>query len=191
MPKVTNNIFLKGLIGMLGKQLVIKRMKGGETIVTNRPHFSEYREFSEKQLAHQGKFQQAAAYGQARKRDPLYLTLAEGTSKNGYNIAIADWWHRPEILEVDLNGWWEGSGGAIRAKAQDDVRVVSVRVEIETASGKSLERGEAQQAGDLWWEYRPSQPAGEGLQVTIVAKDMPGHEAVWREERGKRIEERG
>jgi hypothetical protein len=67
-------------------------------------------------------------------------------------------------------------------KAQDDVRVVSVMVRIEAADGKSLESGEAQEAGALWWEYRPAQPPAVGLQVTVTAKDMPKHEVVWRSE---------
>jgi hypothetical protein len=182
MPKVKNNIFLNGLIGMLGKQFVIKRMKGGATIVTNRPTFSQYRKFSEKQKAHQQKFQEATAYGKVMKRHPVYLALAEGTPKTGYNIAVADWWHPPEILEVDLGGWRDGSGGAIRVKAQDDVRVVSVSVTIETASGKCLEMGEAQESGALWWEYHPAQPPAEGLQVTVIARDMPRRAAVWKSE---------
>jgi hypothetical protein len=55
-------------------------------------------------------------------------------------------------------------------------------VRIEAADGKSLESGEAQEAGALWWEYRPAQPPAVGLQVTVTAKDMPKHEVVWRSE---------
>jgi hypothetical protein len=175
MAKVKNNIFLNGLRGMLGKQFVIKRMRGGRTIVTNMPTFSKFRKFSPKQKAHQKKFQMATGYGQAMKRHPLYLALSEGTSRTGYNIAVADWFHPPEILEVDLSGWASESGGVIRVKAQDDVKVVEVQVTITDENGAFLEGGEAQEAGGSWWEYGPAQAAREGLQVTVSARDMPGN----------------
>ena len=178
MAKVKNNIFLNGLRGMLGKQFVIKRMRGGRTIVTNMPTFSKFRKFSPKQKAHQKKFQMATGYGQAMKRHPLYLALSEGTSRTGYNIAVADWFHLPEILEVDLNRWTSESG-VTRVKAQDDVKVVWVQVTITDENGAFLEGGEAWETGGSWWEYSPTQAAREGLQVTVSARDMPGNKVEW------------
>jgi hypothetical protein len=83
MAKVNRNIFLDGVSGMVGKQMVIKRMRGGGTILTNKPTFSADRVFSEDQLSHQQVFRLATAYGKLMKREPIYLALAEGTSRTG------------------------------------------------------------------------------------------------------------
>jgi hypothetical protein len=32
-------------------------------------------------------------------------------SRTAYNIALGDWFNRPEILEIDLGGWVNGDGG--------------------------------------------------------------------------------
>ncbi len=41
MAKVNNNIFVRGLSGSLGDQFVIRKGRGGETIVSNMPSSSE------------------------------------------------------------------------------------------------------------------------------------------------------
>jgi hypothetical protein len=53
-----------------------------------KPDFSK-REFGERQLSHQQRFQEAAAYANAAtKNQPIYAELAAGTMKNAYNIAL-------------------------------------------------------------------------------------------------------
>lgn len=175
MAKVNRNILLNGLSGTVGDQLVIKRVRGGGTIVTNKPTFSANRIFSAEQLAHQQAFQEATAYGKAMKREPIYVALAEGTAKTGYNIAVGDWFNPPKILEVDLSRWTNGGGSTIRVCAQDDVKVVQVGVGITDRTGTLLEEGEAREVGALWWEYSTAQSAGDGKQVTVYARDLPGH----------------
>ncbi len=175
MAKNDKNIFLEGLRGSLGDQLVVKKSKGGRTIITKKPTFRPDRTFSEAQLARQQIFREANLYARKMKQHPVYLALAEGTPRSGYNVAMADWSHPPEILEVDTRHWTGEGGGAIRIRAQDDVRVVEVRVRIADRCGIVLEEGAAQAAGTNWWEYRPGQGPGEGCQVRVCAKDMPGH----------------
>ena len=46
MPKVRNNIVIKGLSGTLGDQIAIKRDKIGRTIVSMKPTYSKNRQFS-------------------------------------------------------------------------------------------------------------------------------------------------
>jgi len=74
-----------------------------------------------------------------------------------------------------LSGWVNGDGGAIRVRAQDDVRVEQVRVMITDESGTPLEDGEASEVGALWWEYSTAQAAGDNMRVTASARDLPGH----------------
>ena len=105
MAKVNGNIFMEHLSGMIGDQLVLKRARGGGTIISKKPTFRPDRAFSTAQLAQQQAFREATAYGRAMKREPIYLAKANGSAQTGYNVAVADWFNRPEILEIDLSGW--------------------------------------------------------------------------------------
>jgi hypothetical protein len=98
-----------------------------------------------------------------------------GGARSPYNIAVAEWFNRPQILEVDLSSWTDGSGGTIRVRAQDDVKVQQVKVMIADESGTPLEEGEARDVGALWWEYSTVQATVDNLRVTVFAKDLPGH----------------
>jgi hypothetical protein len=177
MAKVDGNIFMEHLSGVIGGQLVIKRARGGGTTISKKPTFRPDRVFSAAQLAQQQAFREATAYGKAMKREPIYLARANGSAQTGYNVAVADWFNRPEILEIDLSGWTDSGGGVIRVRAQDDVKVQLVRVAINDESGALLEEGQASEAGALWWEYQAAQPAAEDLRVTVAAMDLPGHVA--------------
>jgi hypothetical protein len=175
MAKVNGNLFMDRLSGTLGDQLIIKKGRGGRTIICKKPTFREDREFSPAQLARQQAFREAAAYARTQKLNPVYIEKAEGTAKCSYNVAIADWLHPPEILEIDLSGWSNGDGGIIRVRAQDDVRVEGVVVTITDENGALLEEGEAGETGALWWEYSTAQAAANNMCVTVAARDLPGH----------------
>lgn len=175
MAKNHKNIFLEGFRGSIGDQLVVKRSRGGKTIITKKPTFRADRTFSEAQLARQQIMREANVYAKKMKHHPVYLALAKGTARTGYNVAMSDWCHPPEILKVDTSSWTV-DGGVIRVQAQDNVKVVAVQVRIADGSGTVLEEGEAQEAGAGWWEYRPERGPGEELQVKVSARDMPGHE---------------
>ena len=184
MAKVNGNIFMEHLSGMIGDQLVLKRARGGGTIISKKPTFRPDRTFSAAQLAQQQAFREATAYARAMKREPIYLAKANGSAQTGYNVAVADWFNRPEILEIDLSGWTQGSGGVIRIRAQDDVKVQQVKVIISDESGTLLEEGLASETGALWWEYHTAQPATEDLRVTAAARDLPGHVTEQTEVKG-------
>jgi len=148
MAKVKNNVMMRGISGTLGKQLVIRTMKDGSTIISTMPDFSN-REFSPGQLTHQSRFQEASAYAKpAAKTNPIYAKLAEGTTKNAYNVAVADWFHPPVIHSI------RRQGETIQVTATDNVAVAKVLVSVLNAEGKILEQGEAVLRGDQVWEYR-------------------------------------
>lgn len=126
MAKVRNNIVIQGLSGTLGDQVTIKQDKVGRTIVGVKPTFSENRQFTEQQRAQQEKFKEATAYAKlAAQSEEAYPTRAEGTPQSAYNVPVADWFHTPEIGEIDLSEWTGQAGQAIRIEAQDDVRVTT------------------------------------------------------------------
>ncbi|MGB7874524.1 MAG: hypothetical protein WBL25_09085, partial [Anaerolineales bacterium] len=146
--------------------------------VCKKPTFREDREFSPAQLARQQAFREAAVYARTQKLNPVYIEKAQGTARCSYNVAIADWLHPPEILEIDLSGWVNGDGRTIRVRAQDDIKVEGMKVSISDETGTLLEEGEAQDVGALWWEYSTGQAAVNKLRVTVAARDLPGHVTV-------------
>lgn len=175
MAKVRENIIIRGLSGSLGDQLVIKIDKGGRTIVSMKPEFDEGREFSPAQLAQQEDFREAAAYAKEARDEEVYAQKAEGTARSPYNVAMADWFHPPEIKEIDLSAWSGEAGQVIRMKVMDDVEVDEVSVVITDEADVVLEQGEAEYDSALWWEYTTTTAASGNPKVLVSAQDLPGH----------------
>ncbi len=158
-------------------QLVVKQDKAGRTIISIKPSYSANREFSDAQKSHQSAFREASAYGQSAQGHPLYAQKAAGTPMSAYNIAMADWFHAPEVLEIDLSAWSGQAGQIIRIKAIDDVLVTQVLVAIMDGQGALLEQGPATRADGLWWEYTTTLTVSGDLKVRASAQDLPGHVA--------------
>jgi hypothetical protein len=175
MAKVDKNIIIQGLSGSLGDQLVIQTGKGGQTIIRTKPRPSD-RPPTAAQEAQREQFREASDYASAAQGEPVYVEKAAGTAKTARNVAMADWFHPPEVVEVDLAGWTGGVGETLRARAQDDVQVQTVRFVIAAEDGTLVEEGPGVAAGGLWWEYvtRVDHPGGRG-QVLVTASDLPGH----------------
>ncbi len=180
MAKVRKNIIIEGLSGSLGDQLVIKIGKGGQTIISTAPKFPADRTFTEAQTAHQEKFREGAAYAKdAAKKEPLYEEKAAGTPQTAYNVAMADFMHPPEIVQVDVSGYTGKVGETIRAQVQDDVKVKSVKVVIASEQDQLIEQGTATPGDGLWWNYTTTANAtSDNVNVVVHAWDLPGHEVV-------------
>ncbi|HJS18431.1 MAG TPA: hypothetical protein VJ785_06770 [Anaerolineales bacterium] len=167
MARVKNNIMLSGLSGSLGPDHYVRTTKDGRTIISKKPDFGN-RQFSEGQLDHQTRFQQAVAYAkEAAKTNPVYAAKAKGTSKNAYNIALRDWFKPPVICRIECNA------GQVRVSAHDDVLVTRVTVAILDPEGKALEQGEAVLVDGVWWDYAT---VSTGT-VSIEAWDLAGNVA--------------
>jgi len=178
MAKVRNNLAMRGLSGSLGEQVVIKIDKAGRTIVCNKPKFYKNREWTPAQQAQHLAFREARAYAKNAKAQEVYVRRAEGTPLNPFNVAMADWFHAPEIREIDLAAWTGGIGQPIRIRAMDDVQVTQVTVVISDEEGTVLEEGTAVEDDGLWWTYVTSSTIGESrAKVTVSARDLPGNVA--------------
>jgi len=165
MAKVKQNVVMQGISGTLGKNLVFRHMKDGSTIISVKQDFSN-RVFSKRQLTHQSRFQEAAAYARvAAKTNPIYAELAKGTMKTAYNIALSDWFNPPEIHQI------KRQNGHILIEASDHVLVSKVLVTILDVEDKIVERGEAVFVKDMNWEYVS---ATEG-KVKVEAWDLAGN----------------
>jgi hypothetical protein len=179
MAKVFKNILVQGLIGSLGKQLVFRRGKGGQTIVSRMPAFAQNRKLSAAQKAHHQAFQQAAAYAKLAKGEAVYIAKAEGTALNPYNVALSDWFHAPEVLEVDTTGWTGEIGQTIRIKAVDDVMVTRVSVAVRDRNQVVVEEGNAIQSENdqTMWIYTTQTVIQDraAAVLTATAEDLPGH----------------
>jgi hypothetical protein len=105
MAKVFDNIVPSGLTGSLGNKLVLRRGRRGQTIVSKKPVFAPDRVFSAAQKAHQQAFREAAAYAKTAKNGQTYLKKAEKTGQAPYNLAVRDWFNKPQIVELDVTGW--------------------------------------------------------------------------------------
>ncbi len=175
MAKVHNNVLARGVSGLLGDQLVLKRDKAGRTILSNRPHFSENRVFTPAQRAQQERFRAARVYAREAKNLEVYQAKAAGTPQTPSNVAMTDWFHLPEIREVDLSNWTGQAGQLIRVRAVDDVQVRQVSVVILDESDAVLEQGPATAEDGDRWVYRTTVTASAPTKVVVKAEDLPGH----------------
>lgn len=184
MAKVKNNIVTQGLSGLLGNQIVFRKDKTGRTIVAVKPTFPANRTFNTSQLAHQEAFRQAIAYAKTAKAEDVYLTKAQGTTMSAFNAAVADWFNKPQVLEINASGWNGEIGQSIRIKAMDDTLVTNVHVMITDVNGTILEQGDAAQGEGQWWVYTSTtQISGEAEpRIVATAQDLPGNngELAWQ-----------
>ena len=176
MAKVEDNLVIRGLSGRLGRQVVIRRLRNGRTLVCASPDFSG-RILSAKQEEHHLRFRLASAYARAvAGSQPVYARLAVEWHLPAYNIALSDWFHPPVVHAVEV------ARGRIRVSASDNVCVARVEVSIHAADGEVLEEGQASQAQGLWWQYTPSAPLQPGQRVQARAWDLAGNGATLERE---------
>jgi hypothetical protein len=157
-------------------ELCSRRLPDGRTIWSQVPHSSAQTP-SEKQQEHRRRFREAIRYAQEAARTmPIYAELAaKSPMRTACNIATTDWFHPPEIVEVDLSGWTSRAGEPIRVQAVDDVQVKQVSVAITDEKDVVLEQGAATLGEGEWWLYRTTVPARGNPKVRVTAEDLPGN----------------
>ncbi|HNE68313.1 MAG TPA: hypothetical protein PLE39_08030 [Anaerolineales bacterium] len=175
MAKVRNNIIIQGLSGSLGDQLVIKQDKAGRTIVAVPPSVDPNRTFSAAQLERQEKFRDASVYAKGAKDEEVYVEKAKGTPQTPSNVAMADWFHAPEVKEIDTEAWSGQAGQVIRIQAVDDVQVTQVNVVITDAEDAVMEQGAAVRAEGAWWAYTTTASVTGEAKIVVTARDLPGN----------------
>ncbi len=180
MAKVRSNIFTKGLSGTVGGSMVF-RSYGEETVVAVAPTIT--REPTDKQKVVRERFLLATIYAKAALKDDSireqYQNKADTThAKNSYLVAVTDFFHAPEINEINLSEYTGAVGSIIKVRAYDDFKVDAVKVEIYNPEGTLVEQGTAlpMETG-LHWLYTATQdnPQVTGSRVVIKATDLPGN----------------
>ena len=136
---------------------------------------------AQRQITRQEAFMQASTYANFAYQQPLYMNRAVGTPLSAYDWAVADYFGKPQVLELDASEWTGGSGQTLRIRARDNVKVLVVRVMILDGGqdGQTLEEGEAEQSetDSLLWTYttRRSVTNKSGSRLDVQAFDLPGN----------------
>jgi hypothetical protein len=178
MAKSKNNVITHGLSGKVG-DLLIFRQVDGKTIVSKVVEYKDT--VSEKQKKHREQFQQAVIYAKGAIHDEQIADLYAADSKkkklSAYNIAVADFFHGPDIETVDLSGYAGIASDKIRIIVSDDFAVKYVHVNISNADGSLVEEGYASQGAGNSWIYVAQQDNEnlDGDKILITAADFPGN----------------
>ena len=98
---------------------------------------------------------------------------------SAYNMAVSDYYHVPEVGDVDISGYQGKTGELIRVRVEEGrIGAAEVRVAIASPAETILEEGLAAMETDglTWWyaaqrDLAPGQP----LWITVTAFDQPGH----------------
>lgn len=138
---------------------------------------------SDKQKEHQQEFQQAIVYAKNALADPIQKAAYEAKTdgnQTAFNIAVADFFHAPNIEAIDLSAYTGKLGDKIRVEVTDDFMVTSVTIHIYNPDGSLVEEGPAvPDAGNpLWWVYtaKAVNTTIAGDKIIVKATDRPGHQ---------------
>jgi hypothetical protein len=176
MARVRLSAIASSLRGALGD--VVFKLNRGRVIATSRPDMSR-RKLSPKQKTHITRFTLASAYGRHVRDTPELRTIYEPEARRReqgvYHIGVRDYMNAPRVDRIDPSKL-SASGGTVVIQATDDFEVVRVEVAILTASGETLEAGEAARKRRHWhYDASGALPAGEEVTVRVRAFDRPGN----------------
>ena len=178
MAKQSNNVVTHGLSGKIGDLLVF-RQRAGQTVVAKAPQ--KPRTVSELQKEQQRKFQRAVLYARAAMADTetgAAYNRAAKRGQTGYNVAIADFFHAPDIHNIDVSGYTGNPGDTICIQVKDDFMVKEVKVTITNADGSLVEEGYASpDAIGYQWTYTATSvnDSLDGDRIEITVSDLPGN----------------
>jgi hypothetical protein len=179
MAKSKKNAVTYGLSGKIGDLLVFRQVNG-QTIVSQAADTPKTK--SEQQAKHRKHFQQAVLYARVVLESPETGELYENAVKNkkgkrAFNVAVADFFHAPDIENIDLSEYGGNIGDRINIIARDDFAVKSVKVRIINPDGSIVEEGEAKQKVSALWVYTATQDNEDlnGDKIIVTASDLPGN----------------
>lgn len=162
----------------MGKELVF-RQRAGQTVISLPPVARPDKPTLAQQAMRQ-RFRQAVRYARMVIANPalkeVYLdSIRYGA--NAYNTAITDCLTAPVITRIDLSNDGVSSGNIIRIWADDDFKVISVKVALFSAAGDLLEEGPAVADAENCWRYTVIADAVTlaGGRVSAEVSDLPGN----------------
>ena len=181
MADIYRNIYMRGLNGVDGDQTVYCTTHSGKTIFVRGDRCDGNWKYMSMSIPkrHPGAIRAAAMYAYFAKAQDVYVDLECETGVSAYTLAIADWYGRPKVLEINIDSWTGEIGQTIRVKARDNIMVAAVAVVIRDPQRNFLEMGEAVQseAGSRWWNYRTQTCVNMSPfpSVAAIIQDLPGN----------------
>lgn len=175
MAHSNKNIVIHGMSGKLGDILVF-RQRSGKTIAAQAPG-ERPGEGTVAQQAIRSRFQRAVVYAKAAIADPTVKATyqaAAGGDQSAYNVAIADFFHAPDILSIDISRYTGQPGQTISLQVTDDFLVKTVKLSIHNEDGSLVEEGNAvKEANGLDWVYTTTaaNAATSGDRIVVTASD--------------------
>lgn len=184
MAHSNNSVVTGRFQGTLGKEIVFRDWDG-KTVVAKAPKRRKGQPTPE-QAETQEKFLLASRYAKAviTGQDPGIRDAYGAVLKprqNIYSRALEDFISPPKVVSITTSDYTGAVGNKIKVRATDDFRVTVVIVEIRTANGTLLERGNAVlQANGLDWIYTATQANNPlaGSKIKAIATDVPGNEGT-------------
>lgn len=174
MAHVTLNPILEQIRGQVG-DLVFERYE--DRVILSRKPEPSGQPATPAQAAHRERFRQAALHGTMVMADPdaRKAYAAEEQRKPVFSLTIADFFHAPEIAEVDVSDYHGARRDPIRIAATDDFEVARVEVTITDPAGTVVESGAAVAERGHWlYEATAAVAAGTAVRIEVRAYDRPG-----------------
>ncbi|GAO41236.1 hypothetical protein [Flavihumibacter petaseus] len=170
------------LRGMIGHELVFREWEG-KMIVQKAPGKRTTRP-TRAMAVQNDKFRHGMAYGvrmnqDADMKEAYYRKRAP--RQNVCSRALQDYLTAPEVTDINVNHYTGQPGDTIEIRAHDDFHVAYVQVDIWSAGGVLVERGDAVvQPSGLVWTYtaRAENRDLAGTKVTAYAMDIPNNEGT-------------
>lgn len=165
-----------GTIPGRAETFLVYKTRSGKNLITRKPNMNLNQGDRNKSM--QEEVRQAVTYAEFAWEQPIYQCKAVGTLNSAYNLAVADALGKPQVLDIDIQGWTRMAGQTILIEAKDNFLVLSVHLVIRDGD-TILEEGQAEQSelDGLIWRYT-LQTAVErkpGLTLDAYAYDLPGN----------------
>ena len=184
MANSNNSVITGKFRGALGKELVFREWEG-KTVVAKAPKRRQGNS-TPGQVEAQDNFLVASLYakavvkGQDQGIKDAY-TAALRPRQNLYSRAMEDFLSPPVVKIVDTSNYTGVAGIQIQIRAVDDFRVTGLQVEIHSANGTLLEKGNAVQlTNGLDWTYTATLANNPltGSKIKAIATDVPGNKGA-------------
>ena len=179
MAKINGNVFVNGIRGMIGKQIVYKE-RNGKPYTCAAPTIDENRKPTPNQKIHQERVSGCSKYGKAAIRDADLKNAYQAAAaqhQSAYNVAWMDAWHPPAVHDIIANGYKGNAGDVILVHATDNFKVTRVSITILDSEGKIIEEGEAASQG-VMWKYAAQITLDGAAKIVATAFDLPGNTGV-------------
>jgi hypothetical protein len=159
------------------------KTQSGRTLFTRKPAFGSERGANGFPGSLHETVLQAVTYAEFASSQSIYQSRAVGSLQSAYNLAVADYLGKPQIMDIEIRGWTGGVGQTIRLLAKDNFMVLRVHLVIRD-SQFVWEAGEAEQSesNKLVWTYITRTPVERepGLWLEACAYDLPGNTGEYR-----------